>query len=144
MNGIVDWITHQMTGNLFAASISLIFIVTKLFVRYITHLTIKHKYDFWAALVWFGVDISVFTLSLCMTSNIPNKKGFTYQGAVWWYILLLISTLLSAFCYARFLKRKKVLKDKAPIKDLRSCLWLSTAWFFGYAFFLPTVGTLAI
>ena len=142
-NSITNWIGNQVTGYLFAASISLVFMVIKLVLRHFTHLAIRHKQDVWAAIVWFGVDVSVFTLSLCIASNIPNKKGLTYQQTTWWYVVLIVCTGVSAFCYARFMKRKKLIKLRIPLTDFRSFSWLSAAWFFGYAFFLPTLGALA-
>ena len=134
-----DYVGTFLTGKSFVVIISLFYIAAKLFIRHLIHNLINHKYDGWAVIAWSWVDISVLTLSLCLSSNVPGKLQLSQNGVALWYIGLGICIFLSILFYGFFIKRKNETKGKPPYKDIRMGFYLSSISVLGLAYFLPTM-----
>ena len=142
MNALVNSVVDSVTGNLFAASISLFYLIAKLTIRLIVHRLVKQPYDKWGTFAWFSVDIAVLTLALCISSHVTERLQFTYEQTVWWYLLLGFSIVIAALAYAQFIQHRKKVKKVFPLRSLRLATCLTIDWFFGLAFFLPTINAL--
>jgi hypothetical protein len=142
MSAIYDAFVNSLTGNLFGAAISLFYLIAKLTIRLIVHRLVRQPYDKWGTFAWFSVDVAVLTLALCISSRVTERLNFTYEEAAWWYLLLGFSIMISSLCYGDFLRQKKKLKKTFPLKNWRLATCLTVDWFFGLAFFLPTINAL--
>lgn len=115
----------------------LTYIVVKLFIKHIIHKAIDHEFDLWDVFAWFGVDITLLSLSISAASKIHAKPklNLTGEAAYFFYFIFTVFVLFNAVLYLFFTKRRDSLNKLRPYKDWKLGILLSFSWLIGFAWF---------
>lgn len=90
--------------RLFAVIMGVVFLLAKMLIRWITRRLAEIAFDTREAMAWFGVDLSVLSLSIWIAANIPRRSGLSSTESTVAYVFLLCVTLCVSAVYKRYLR----------------------------------------